>query len=202
MTPDREPPALRSTPNRMRTAVRRDAAWPPAERPSSCPQCSRQSRALAGGLTAEPSWLPNAAGAAHHNTVWRTSSVVLPRMSIARWSPCPRPPSTRPPSGACPASTCPGPRVRCPMPGVQCPVSSARVDVGCPVSGAASGIRACSVCVHSVRAGEFLECEGAVGSHASGPAGVGVSPTMSATGSSGAQRDLNLGPAQSGIIKT
>jgi hypothetical protein len=137
MTLDREPPALRSTPNRMRTAVRRDAAWPPAERPSSCPQCSRQSRALAGGLTAEPSWLPNAAGAAHHNTVWRTSSVVLPRMSIARWSPCPRPPSTRPPSGACPASTCPGPRVRCPMPGVRCPVSSAR----CPVPVSTSGVR-------------------------------------------------------------
>jgi hypothetical protein len=65
-----------------------------------------------------------------------------------------RPP--RPASGACPASARPVSVL-----GLQSPVS----DVRCPVSGATSGIRACRIRVRSVRTGEFVEREGAAGSH-------------------------------------
>jgi hypothetical protein len=116
-------------------------------------QCSRQSRALAGGLTAEPSWLPSAAcaAAAHSNTVRRPSGVVVPRMSG-----CPlclgrrvrvlrqRPRVQRPPVQCLTSGTVQRPRVRCPrgwcpMSGVQCPVSVSGVRCERPVS--VSGVR-------------------------------------------------------------
>jgi hypothetical protein len=122
---------------------------------------------------AEPSWLPSAARAAHSNTLWRPSGVVLPRMSgrppclgrpvrvFRQRRPVQRPPVQRLASGACPASACPGPRVRCPMSGVRCPVSMSgvrvqcpvsRVDVGCPVSDASVRhscvSRLCPLCPH------------------------------------------------------
>jgi hypothetical protein len=58
--------------------------------PAAAWRCSPQSRALAGGLTAEPSWLPSAARAAHSNTVRRPSGVVVPGCPDATvpWSPC------------------------------------------------------------------------------------------------------------------
>ena len=177
--------------------MRRGAAWPPAERPSSCLWCSRQSRALAGGLTAEPSWLPSAACAAHSNTLWRPSGVVLSRMSgrppclgrpvrvFRQRRPVQRPPVQRLASGACPASACPGLRVRCRASGVRCPVSmSVSVSgVQCPVS--TSGVRLsgagvrhscvsrlCPLCPHR----EFMEGEGAVAATRLGTGRVGVSP--------------------------
>jgi hypothetical protein len=146
-------------------------------------QCSRQSRALAGGLTAEPSWLPSAAcaAAAHSNTVRRPSGVVVPRMSG-----CPlclgrrvrvlrqRPRVQRPPVQCLTSGTVQRPRVRCPrgwcpMSGVQCPVSVS--GVRCPVR--ASGVRvrcpvrASGIRVHFGRTGELVERLGAAGSHTS-----------------------------------
>jgi hypothetical protein len=180
ITLDRVPPALLSTRNRLRTAVRRGAAWPPVERPSSCLVVQQAVSRWQEDRPTEPSCLPSAARADYNNTVWRPGGVVLPRVSgcpprlghpvhvLGQRRPVQRPPIQCPASGACPASTGPGSArpvsgVRCPMPGVavRCPV--ARVDVGCPVR--ASGIRACRVCVRSVRTGEFMEREDAMGSH-------------------------------------
>jgi hypothetical protein len=146
-------------------------------------QCSRQSRALAGGLTAEPSWLPSAAcaAAAHSNTVRRPSGVVVPRMSGC--PPClgrrvrvlrQRPRVQRPPVQCLTSGTVQRPRVRCPrgwcpMSGVQCPVSVS--GVRCPVR--ASGVRvrcpvrASGIRVHFGRTGELVERLGAAGSHTS-----------------------------------
>ena len=139
------------------------------------------------------------------------------RTPTVPWSPCPCLPSASAcPASACPASTRPASGVRCvssvrlsesarPVSGVRCPVSVCGVQ--CPVSTSGvrcpvqpSGIRACRVCVRSVRTGEIMECEGAVAATRLGTGRVGVHPTMSATGSSAAQRDLNLGPALSGTI--
>ena len=56
ITLDPEPLALPSTRNRLRTAMRRGAAWS-AGRPSSFLAVRRGRLALAGGPAAEPSWL-------------------------------------------------------------------------------------------------------------------------------------------------
>ena len=123
------------------------------------------------------------------NTVRRPSGVVVPGcpMPTVPCSPCPRPPS----ASACPASTrpasgvrCvfsvrlsgvrasgvryPGVRARCPEPRVRRRVSGVRCER--PAS------RACRVCARSIRTGEFVEREGAAGSHTSRTGAVGVSP--------------------------
>jgi len=148
--------------------MRRGATWPLAERPSSCLVVQRQSRALAGGLTAKPSCLPSAACAAHSNTVRRPSGVVVPRMSGCPpwpWSPCPHPRVQRPPvqcpvSGACPASARPVSSARCPRMRVSTrPLSN--VGCGRPVSRV--GVRAFRVGVRGVRSADFLERVGAGG---------------------------------------
>ena len=173
--------------------MRRGAAWPPAERPQQPPVVQPAVSRSGRWPHAEPSWLPSAARAAHSNTLWRPSGVVLPRMSgrppclgrpvrvFRQRRPVQRPPVQRLASGACPASAGPGPRVRCRASGVRCPVSVSSVQ--CPVSTSgvrcptqASGIRACRVCVRSVRTGEFMECEGAVAATRLGTGRVGVSP--------------------------
>jgi hypothetical protein len=195
--------------------VRRGAAWPPVERPSTC-LVVQQAVSRAGRRTAPPS----RRGCRAPRVLPTTTRFGVPAASC-----CPGCPDahrafvTRPgprSASACPASTRPvsgvrcvpsvhpsgvrafGVRrpvsgVRCPMPGVpvRCPL--VRVDVGCPVR--ASGMRPCRVCVRSVRTGEFLEREDAMGSHASGSAGSACHHTASATGLSAAERDLNLGPA-------
>jgi hypothetical protein len=151
ITHDSHRHALRSTRNRPRRAVRRGAAWPTAERPSSCLVVQQAVSRAGRCLTAEPSWSPSAACAADRTMVRRPSGhrlIVVPRYPDA-YLPClgrpvrvlcqrPRLPVHCPTSGACPAS---GACVRCPVsarasPLVQCPASGA-----CPVSGWESGVR-------------------------------------------------------------
>jgi hypothetical protein len=143
----------------------RAAAW----------RCSRQSRALAGGLTAEPSWLPSAARAAHSNTVRRPSGVVVPgcpdahRALVARSASsvsvpvssvhrpvCVRRPCVQcPASSTCPVSACPvsGVRyvssVRRPCPRVRCPVSGCGVRCERPASVRLASVSALSAPVTS-----------------------------------------------------
>jgi hypothetical protein len=102
-----------------------------------------------------------------------------------------RPPVQRPASGACPASACPVSARLCPIPRCPCPVSRARVrrrvsGVRCerPAS------RACRACVRPIRTCDFVEREGAAGSHASRTGAVGVSPTVFATSSPAAQVEV------------
>jgi hypothetical protein len=145
--------ALLSTQPFPRTAVRRGAAGRRRSDPAAAWQCSRQFRVLAGGLTAEPSWLPNAACAA----ATATRFAVTARRGDHRCPPClgrpvrvlrqrprvQRPPVQCPASGTCRAAARPvsGVRVRCPCPvsvsGVRCPcpVSVSGVRCPCPVSG-------------------------------------------------------------------
>jgi hypothetical protein len=131
------------------------------------------SRALAGRLTAEPSWWPSAACAApHRNTVRRPAGrrlVVGPSCPepAVPWSPCPHPWS----ASKCPVS---GPGVQCPRmrcPRVRCPMS------GCPVSGCGRpasrvGVRAFRVGVRGVRTGDLVEHVGAARPH--GQEGLGL----------------------------
>ena len=89
-------------------------------------------------------------------------------------------------------------RVRCPMSGVdvRCPVSSV------PCRRRVSGVRCKRPAFVRVASVSALSAPVSSWSarvrwqpHASGPAGSACHPTMSATGSSAAQRDLNLGPS-------
>ena len=132
------------------------------------------------------------------------------RTPTVPWSPCPCLPS----ASACPASTRPASgvrcvssvrlsgsarpvsRVRCPMSSVQCPVSSV------PCRRRVSGVRCKGPAFVRVASVSALSAPVSSWSarvrwqpHASGPAGSACHPTMSATGSSAAQRDLNLGPS-------
>jgi hypothetical protein len=173
ITLDREPPALLSTRIIPRTAVRpgrrlaaggatQQLAW----------QCSPQSRALAGGLTAEPSWLPSAACAAATAARFavqrcrgtrmsgrppRLGRPVRVHMSSVRPSSVRRPGRVQRPRVRCPVSARPVSDVQCPVPGVH---------VRCPV-------RASAIRVHSVRTGEFVEQVGATGSHTTRDTSVG-----------------------------
>jgi hypothetical protein len=171
ITDEASPFALRSTRKsseesnapRRRLAAGEATQQPPVVQPA----VSRSGR----WPHAEPSWLPSAARAAHSNTLWRPSGVVLPRMSgrppclgrpvrvFRQRRPVQRPPVQRLASGACPASACPVSRVRCRASGVRCPVSVSsvqcpvsRVDVGCPVSDASVRhscvSRLCPLCPH------------------------------------------------------
>ena len=172
---------------------------------------SAVSRALAGGLT------PSRHGCRAPRVPPTATRFGVPAASCCpgcpdahrAWSPCPClpsasacPASTRPrlASGACPASACPGLRVRCRASGVRCPVSMSGVRVPCRRR--VSGVRCkrpAFVRVASVSALSAPESSWSARvrwqPHASGPAGSACHPTMSATGSSAAQRDLNLGPS-------
>jgi hypothetical protein len=155
ITLGREPPALRSTRNHPRTAVRRGAAWPPAERPSSClvvqEAVSRWQVALPPGRHAcraprvpptatrfavpAASWVPGCPDADRAVVALSASSV---RVRVSGVRPVRCPVSARLVSDA-----------RCP-----CPVSSATVrhpfvSHRCPL----------------VRTSEFVERAGAAGSH-------------------------------------
>ena len=136
--------------------------------PAAACRCSRQSRALAGGLTAEghgcrvPRVPPTATRFGIPAASWWRDV----RMPTVPCSPCPRPPSasacpasTGPASGAYPASACLVSDARCPCPRSRapCPTSGVR----CPVR--ASGIGAYRVRVRSIRTGEFVQGEGAAG---------------------------------------
>jgi hypothetical protein len=135
ITLDREPLALRSTRNRLRTAVRRGAAWPPAERPSSWPGSA--ARSLARWQVASP---PSRHGCRaprvppppqQHGSL--SSGVVVPgcpdaHRALVALSASTCPASARPVSGV----RCP--RVRCPMSSVQCPVSMSGVRFERPLS--------------------------------------------------------------------
>jgi hypothetical protein len=131
-----------------RSAIRLTCRSRRGSDPAAVGQCNRQSRALAGGLTAEPSWVPSAACAAHSNTVRRPSGVVGPRTSGC------------PPCLGRPAPVLgQHPRVQCPASGV-CASGVRASSVRCPLR--ASGIR-----VHVVRTSEFVERVDAAGSHTS-----------------------------------
>jgi hypothetical protein len=127
--------------------------------PAAARQCSRQSRAPAGGLTAEPPWLPSAASAtpATRFAVPAASWCQDVRMPTVPWSPSPHPPSASAhpasgvryapsvrasgvrPSGVRPSSVRPS-SVR--PSGVRCPVSGVRY----PVSGIRYPVRASGIC--------------------------------------------------------
>jgi hypothetical protein len=133
--------------------VRRGAAWPLAERPSSC--LTARSAVWRTDRAASPPSLhgtPSAAGAVRRNTVRRPSGQPLGVVAqdIRSW-PClvslSGPSSIRRPvsgvSGQCPRVRCPVSGVRCPVSGVQCPVWGIQAS-RCPVSGCpvwASGVR-------------------------------------------------------------
>jgi len=134
------------------------------------------------------------------------------RTPTVPWSPCPCLPS----ASACPASTRPASGVRCvssvrlsgsarPVSDVRCPMSGVDVRCPCPVSSVScrrrvSGVRRKRPAFVRVASVPALSAPVSSWSarvrwqpHASGPAGSACHPTMSATGSSAAQRDLNLG---------
>jgi hypothetical protein len=172
--------------------VRRGAAWPPAERPSSClalqPAVSRAGRwpHRRAVMVAERR-VCRRCPQQHGSPSQRCRGAQDVRMPTVPWSPCPRPPSAsaRPASARpvsdvryCPASARPVSArlvsdVRCPVPGVRvrCPVRASGVRVRCPVR--ASGIRvrcpvrASGIRVHFGRTGELVERLGAAGSHTS-----------------------------------
>jgi hypothetical protein len=117
--------------------------------PAAAWQCRRQSRALAGGLSAEPSWLPSAtcAAAAHH-TVRRPRGVVVPgcpdahravvalsASSVTVGVSSVRPSSVRRPvcAGVRYVSGVRASSVRCPARGVRRPASGVRCEP--PASG-------------------------------------------------------------------
>src|SRR5829696_2078837 len=127
ITLDAQPPALRSTRNRLRTAVRRGAARPGG----ATKQLHGSARAISRWKVASPPslhGLRGTAGAVHRNTVWasqRGRSAWWPRRSGCR--PCLRHPVGV--LGQRPASS-----VRCERPvstracrGDRCPVSGAGV---------------------------------------------------------------------------
>jgi hypothetical protein len=137
ITLDREPLALRSTRNPLRTAVRRGAARPPAKRPGSCPAVQAPVRF---GVPAA-SWCQDV------------------RIRTVPWRPCPRPPSASPcpvsPSGACLRSVRPSSvwlqvRVQRPRPVSIRPASGVRVRCP-PVQRPASGACLASACPGSAR---------------------------------------------------
>jgi hypothetical protein len=147
------------------------------------------SLALAGGLTAEPSWLPSARvcrpqqhgstsqrrrGArmfdAHCALLAPSASSVSVRLSSVHPSSVRRPVRVHIRLSGVRASGVryPGVRVRSPEPRVRRRVSGVR--------GERPASRTCRVCVRSLRTGEFVEREGAAGSHTSRTGAVGVSP--------------------------
>lgn len=168
--------------------MRRGAAWPLAERPSSClTAAKRQFRALT--QAASPPSLhgtPSTAGAVRRNLVRRPSGHPLGVVAqdIRSW-PCLvslSGPQQCPVSGVrCPVSCVRCPRVRCPRdrrPASGCPLSG--VGVRCPVSSWASGplgIRR-PLSGRSTSAvsepGEFVKRADAASSHTAKTAGVGV----------------------------
>ena len=192
--------------------MRRGAAWPPASRPSDCLPVQQAVRALAGGLTAErhgcraprvpptatrfgvpaASCCPGCPDAHRALVALSVSSVSVGLFSVhpsSVWRPVrvQRPPVRVRASGvAHPVSD-----VRCP-----CPVSSV------PCRRRVSGVRCKRPAFVRVASVSALSAPVSSWSarvrwqpHASGPAGSACHPTMSATGSSAAQRDLNLGPS-------
>jgi hypothetical protein len=176
ITHDASPLALLSTRNRLRTAVRRGAAWPPAERPSGWPGSA--ARSLARWQVASP---PSRHGCRaprvppppqQYGSL--SSGVVVPgcpdaHRALVALSASACPASARPVSGVRYASS-----VR--ASGVRCPVSARPVsDVQCPVPGVhvRCPVRASAIRVHSVRTGEFVEQVGATGSHTTRDTSVG-----------------------------
>jgi hypothetical protein len=111
ITLDREPPALRSTRNHPRTAVRPGAAWPPAERPSSWLVVRGGSPALAGGPA------PSRHGCQAPQKLSTGTRFVGPARGRWAW---PRRCGRQP-------CLCHGVRVLDPASGVQCPVRASRV---------------------------------------------------------------------------
>jgi hypothetical protein len=186
--PFRSPIALPSyhpNPTHDSNAPRRGLA---VERPSSWRWCEGQSR-TGRWPTAEPSWLPSAAGAGHSNTVgWpsaRPLGVVAQevRMPAVPSSPCrcPRPASgvRRPVSGADSVHACLSTR---PLSSVRCGRLSVQV----------SGVRRGRPM--SVGSASAVSDRGVVGRVAVGQAAAWLgwprsawSPTVSTTGSSSAQ---------------
>jgi hypothetical protein len=144
--------ALRSTRIIPRRAVRRGAAWPPAERPSSCLAVQAVSRAgrwphRRAVMAAERG------GCRHSNTVRRPSGVVVPgypdahrglvalsasfvsvRVASVRPSGVRRPVRVQRPRVRCPLVRCPVPGARCPVPGVRCPVRASGIRASASVS--------------------------------------------------------------------
>jgi hypothetical protein len=124
--------------------VRRGAAWPLAERPSSClavqPAVSRADR---WPHRRAPSWLPSARACRLQQHGSRSSGVVVPRCPDVHRAllalPCPL--SASP----CPVSGRPVSGTRC-----MCP-ASARPVSACPVSGIRYPVSACGVRVSGVR---------------------------------------------------
>jgi hypothetical protein len=165
--------------------MRRGAAWPLAERPSSCLTArSAVSRTDTGGLTAEPAWdaehrrrRPQEHGSASQRAPARRGGPGYPELAL----PC-QPVRSSAVSGVlCPVSYVRCPRVRCPRdrrPASGCPLSG--VGVRCPVSSWASGplgIRR-PLSGRSTSAvsepGEFVKRADAASSHTAKTAGVGV----------------------------
>jgi hypothetical protein len=156
--------------------VRRGAAWPPVDRPSGCLPVQQAVSRVGRWPHCRAVMVAERPRAAHSYTVRRPSDVVAPgcpmptvpcspvhtssvsvRVSSVDPASVRRPVRVQRPPVRCPRVWCPTPR--CPMSRAPFPTSG----VWCPVR--ASEIRACRVRVGSVRTGEFVERDGAVGRH-------------------------------------
>jgi hypothetical protein len=145
ITDDRHRPALRST--RIIRGQQCAEALLGRRRsdPAAAGSAARQSRALAGGLNAEPSWLPSVACAAADSKRFAVPAVSWCHEAASGCRPClGRPVRVRVSVSVHMSSVGPSsvrrpvrvqrPRVRCPVPGVQCPVSVSGVQCERPAS--------------------------------------------------------------------
>jgi hypothetical protein len=165
ITLEPEPPALPSTRNRLRTAMRRGAAWPPAERPSSCvavqPAVSRwqiphrRAVMVADRRVCRPqqhgSPSQRCRGTRISGCPPCLGRPVRVHMSSVRPSSVRRPVRVQRPRAWCP-------RVRCPVPGVrvQCERPASVSTLSAPVSSWSAWVRQAATRLGTGRSGNYL----------------------------------------------